>query len=460
MNDYGKYSFWLETAEDDLTPRPPLSGKVDADVAILGAGYSGLWTAYYLTLLRPDVKITVVEAEIAGFGASGRNGSWCSAGFPLSAGELIRRYGRDRTRILEETMFATVDEVGRVCRAEGIDAHFNKCGLLRIARGRHQLPALHSAHAVYRDLGLEDHFRLLDAAQTEARVRVAGAEGSLFSPDCATVQPAALVRGLARVVERRGVTIHEGSRVTSVEGAPRPRLRTDQAEVRADVVVLCGEAYLSRLPAYHRQIIPVYSLIALSEPLTGEQWARIGWDGRECLSSFRYTVDYLARTHDGRILFGSRGAPYHYGSRIDDAYDRYEPTHRMIQDLFYTWFPALRDVSFTHHWGGPVGMPRDQMPTVAYNRETRIATARGYTGQGVATTNLAGRTLAHLITDTPCDLTSLPFVGHRSRNWEPEPIRWLGIRYVQRAYERIDLRAERTGKAPTGRSPAEILGRH
>ncbi|HZU13972.1 MAG TPA: FAD-binding oxidoreductase [Chloroflexota bacterium] len=460
MNDYRTYSYWLESVEDDLTPRPPLTAGVSADVAILGAGYSGLWTAYYLNRLQPALDIKIVEAEVAGFGASGRNGSWCSSGFPVSPGQLVKRFGRDTARQLEETMFRTVDEVGEVCRQENIDAHFNKSGVLRIARGRHQVPALHAAYAAYRDLGLADHFTLLDAAQTEQRVKVTEAQGSLFNPDCATVHPAALVRGLARVVERHGVTIYEGSPVVDVPSVPTPRLVTEGGEIRAGVVVLCGEAYLSRLRAFHRKIMPLYSLIALTEPLSAEQWERIGWAGRECLSSFRYTVDYLARTRDGRILFGSRGAPYHYDSRIDDAYDRHDRTHRMIQSLFYAWFPGLRDVSFTHHWGGPVGMPRDWMPTVAFDPATGIATARGYTGQGVATTNLAGRTLAHLITGVPSELTSLPFVNHRSPDWEPEPLRWLGMRFLQREYERIDLKAERTGKPPSGRSPAEILGKH
>src|SRR5579884_511077 len=436
MKDYRGYSFWLETVTDDLTPRPSLVGSIDVDVAILGAGYSGLWTAFYLTERDPELRIAIVEREIAGFGASGRNGSWVSSGFPLSPGMLIERYGTARTRALELAMFDSIDEIGRVCDAEGIDAQFRKNGVLRIARGKHQLPALRNSYNSYAELGLADDLRILDAVETAALVRVAGAEASLASPHCANIQPAALVRGLARVVERRGVTIYEGTTVTGFSARRDARLETDRGDVRAGAILLCGESYLSRLPALHRQIIPVYSLIGLTEPLADDQWGRIGWSGGEALSSFRYTVDYLAKTCDGRILFGSRGAPYHYGSRIEDSYDRHGPTHAAIQRLFHDWFPQLGDVRFTHSWGGPVGMPRDQMPTVAFDPATRIGTARGYTGQGVATSNLAGRVLADLVADTPSPLRDLPFVDHQSPNWEPEPLRWLGVRYVQEGFGR------------------------
>jgi glycine/D-amino acid oxidase-like deaminating enzyme len=204
----------------------------------------------------------------------------------------------------------------------------------------------------------------------------------------------------------------------------------------------------------------VYSLIVLTEPLTNAQWAEIGWQGHECLSSPRYTVDYLSRTVDGRILFGGRGAPYHFGSRIDDAYDRHGPTHAALRQMLVRWFPRLAGIRFTHAWGGPLGMPRDWMPTVSYDRASGIASARGYTGQGVATANLSGRLLADLICGADIPLATLPMVGHQPRPWEPEPLRWLGVRFVQRALMRIDDEAERTGRPPTGRSLAERLGSH
>lgn len=460
MKDYAGYSFWLETCGDDLTPRPALDESVDADVAILGAGFTGLWTAYYLLRREPTLRVVVVEREIAGFGASGRNGGWCSAGFPVTPGELERRFGRDATLALLRALRDTVDEVGRVVKAEGIDCNYVKSGTLRVARGQHQMAALDASYATARRLGLADRLTRLDAAETAARVRITEAVGAIFTPDCAHIQPAKLVRGLARAVERRGGTIYEQTPVTNYVTGVAPRLVTPRGEVRAKTIVLAGEAYLSQLAPLRRQLIPVYSLIVLTEPLSDEQWAEIGWAGRETVSSQRLGVDYLCRTPDGRIAFGGRGAPYRFGSRIDDASDRHAPTHAMLQQMTREWFPALRDVRFTHAWGGPLGMPRDWMPTMSYDPALGLATARGYTGQGVATANLSGRVLADLISGTDSELTHLPTVGHRSPAWEPEPLRWLGVRYVQLGFQRVDARAERTGRPPTGRTLAERLGRH
>jgi glycine/D-amino acid oxidase-like deaminating enzyme len=460
LRDYASTSFWLETTDDDLTPRPGLDGSVDVDVAILGAGYTGLWTAYYLLARDPSLKVAVVEREIAGFGASGRNGGWCSANFPVTAATLAERYGREAARDTFLALYDTVDEVGRVCAAEGIDAQFTKGGSLLLARGPHQLPALQAAHTAYSKLGLADHYHWLDSAQVAERVRVAGVVAGMFRPDCAIVHPSRLVRGLARAVERRGGTIYERTEVVDFETGSSPCLITRRGDVRARTIVLAGEAYLSRLRRLHRQLIPLYSLIVLTEPLGPERWAEIGWQNHEGLASLRLSVDYLSRTHDSRIAFGGRGEPYHFGSRIRDAYDRDAPTHALLRRMLAQWFPTLREVGFTHAWGGPLGMPRDWMPTMSYDRALGVATARGYTGQGVAMANLSGRVLTDLITGVDSPLTRLPMVGHRSPDWEPEPLRWLGIRYVQLGFHRLDNQAELTGRPPSGHSLAERLGRH
>jgi glycine/D-amino acid oxidase-like deaminating enzyme len=458
--DYHSYSFWLETVGEDLTPRSSLPGPTDADVAILGAGFTGLWTAYYLLRQDPSLRVVVLESEIAGFGASGRNGAWCNSAFPVTPGELMRRFGRDATRDLLLEMRGAVDEVGRVAGAEGIDAHYFRGGQLRVARGAAQVPAIEDAYQSARTLGLEEDLQLLDADETAERIRITGARASLYNPHCATIQPARLARGLARAVERLGGEIFERTTVTDYEGGSNPRFSTEAGEVRAGAIVLAGEAYLARLRKLRRQVLPIYSLIVLTEPLSEAQWAEIGWKGRECVASNRYTVDYLSRTADGRILFGGRGAPYHYGSSIQDEYDSHEATHEMLRHTAQEWFPAIRGVRFTHAWGGPLAMPRDWMPTMSYDPSEGVATARGYTGQGVATANLSGRTLADLILGRDTAVTSLPSVNHEPRSWEPEPLRWLGARYVQRGLARVDDQAERTGQPPTGKTLAERLGSH
>ena len=458
--DYHSYSFWLETVGEDLTPRPSLPGPTDADVAILGAGFTGLWTAYYLLRQDPSLRVVVLESEIAGFGASGRNGAWCNSAFPVTPGELMRRFGRDATRDLLLQMRGAVDEVGRVAGAEGIDAHYFRGGQLRVARGAAQVPAIEDAYQSARTLGLEEDLQLLDADETAERIRITGARASLYNPHCATIQPARLARGLARAVERLGGEIFERTTVTDYEGGSNPRFSTGAGEVRAGAIVLAGEAYLARLRKLRRQVLPIYSLIVLTEPLSEAQWAEIGWEGRECVASNRYTVDYLSRTADGRILFGGRGAPYHYGSSIQDEYDSHEATHEMLRHTAREWFPAIEGARFTHAWGGPLAMPRDWMPTMSYDPSEGVATARGYTGQGVATANLSGRTLADLILGRGTAVTCLPSVNHEPRSWEPEPLRWLGARYVQRGLARVDDQAERTGQPPTGKTLAERLGSH
>lgn len=458
--NYAAYSYWLESCGDDLTPRQPLRDSTDVDVAILGAGYSGLWTAYYLLKRDPSLRVAVAEQHIAGFGASGRNGGWCSSGFPVGLSELARRYGDDAATHLQQAMIDTIDEVGRATTEDNIPADYEKGGAIRFARGKHQLPAIDSALETYRRFGFADHYQRLDEAEARERVNVAGALGGVYTPNCATIHPGKLVRGLARAVERLGGVIYEQTPVTSFTDGSRPALHTANGDIRARAIVLAGESYLSQLDQIGRQLIPIYSLIVLTRPLTDAQWAGIGWQGRECISSNRLTVDYLSKTVDGRILFGGRGAPYHFGSKIEDEFDRHDATHRMLRDAAMEWFPALSQEDFSHAWGGPLGVPRDWMPTVSFNPASGVATARGYTGQGVSTANLSGRILSDLILGNESDITRLPHVGHQSPNWEPEPLRYLGVRYVQQTYARLDEKAARTGTPPDGRSLGERLSRH
>ena len=460
MKDYASYSFWLETCGDDLTPRPPLDGSVVADVAVMGAGYTGLWTAYYLLKHDPSLRVVVVEREIAGFGASGRNGGWCYPGFPVSSGLLRERFGIEAARAVSRAMYDTVDEIERVIGEEAIDAQWQRGGALRLARGEHQRPAIEGAFQGLEAMGLAKGYQLLDAAQTAEKVRVTDAVASLFNPAGASIHPARLARGLARAVERRGGTIYEQTPVIDYEGGVRPRLMTMRGDVWAKTIVLAGEAYGPELEKLRRTLVPMYSLIVLTEPLGESDWEQIGWRNRELVASSRMSVDYLNRTADGRILFGGRGAPYKLQSRIDDAFDRHEPTHEMLRRMTIEWFPMLRDVRFTHAWGGPLGMPRDWMPTTSFDAAAGIARAGGYTGQGVAAANLFGRVLTDLIRGEVTPLTQLPTVNHRSPRWEPEPLRWLGIRYAQEGFARLDRAAERTGQAPTGRTLVERLGRH
>lgn len=450
---YDGLSWWLETLDEDLSPRPSLRGDETCDVAILGGGYSGLWTAYYLLRAEPSLEVTIVESEVCGFGASGRNGSWCSSRFPVNPDVLARRYGPEVARDVIQTMHKTVAEVGRVCEDEGIDAEFRINGILSFARGAEQLPALRATHRAYESLGLGDQNLLLDAEAARERVAVTDIQGALYTPYSGYLHPAKLVRGLAKVVERLGARIYERSPVTSVSRGVDAALVTAQGRVRARrAVIAAGEAYLPKVAGFGRSIVPMSSAIVLTEPLTEAQWAQIGWSGGEGLGSQAYTVDYLTRTLDGRILYGSRGARYLFGSATDGDEADVDAIQKVMHGRLRAWFPVLEGVRFTHGWSGHLGVTRDWTPTVTFDRDDRLARIYGYTGRGVSTSNLCARLLSSLILDRPNDLWKLPISQRRSRNWEPEPLRWMGIRYVQDAFKRMD-EARDNGRAPPVDAP-------
>jgi glycine/D-amino acid oxidase-like deaminating enzyme len=413
---YGAVSFWL-AGMDSLVPRPELPGDLDVDVAIVGAGYTGLWTAYYLAEADPTLRIAVLEAEIAGFGASGRNGGWCSALFPASHRHIARRFGRPAAIALHRAMVSSVDEVGRIALLEGIDCQYAKGGTLMLARSAAQLRRARDSVAEAREFGVD--LELLSAAEARDRCAADGVFGATFTPDCATIHPARLVRGLASAVERRGVKIYERSRVSGI----RPgAVVCPQGTVRALVVVRATEVY--GLPGQRRHVAPLYSQMIATEPLPEPFWKEVGLAERETFADLRCLTIYGQRTAEGRFAFGGRGT-YHFGSRVRPEYDSRPALTGRLASVLTGLFPTLGDVAITHSWGGAVAASRDWMASVGLDRG--FGWAGGYLGDGVATANLAGRTLADLITGRDTELTALPWVGHRSPRWEPEPLRWLGI---------------------------------
>ena len=456
MSDPGFYrgrSLWLDGLADDdpLVPRPPLPGPVDVDVAIVGAGYTGLWTAYYLRRADPGMRIAVLEREVAGFGASGRNGGWCSAFVAMDRERLASKAGRGAAIALQRAMFGTVDEVGRVAGREGIDCHYVKGGALQVAASPVQLARLEAglAHARKWGMGPDDQ-RLLGRAEAERRVGVAGLLDAVFTPHCATVDPARLARGLAAVVERLGVPIYETTPVTR----SRPgRADTTRGPVTAEVVVRATEGYSATLPGLRRSVLPLYSLMLATEPLPDSVWEKIGWSGGEAMAAGGHQFTYAQRTRDGRIALGGRGAPYHFGSRVEPGYDRDQRVHTRLEASLGQLLPPAAGARITHRWGGPLGIPRDWTASVGLDRSTGLAWAGGYVGDGVAAANLAGRTLADLVRGQDSDLTILPWVQHRSRPWEPEPLRWLGVNTARWLAASTDASEQRRGR------PAHLRGR-
>lgn len=408
---------------------------------MVGAGFTGLWTAYYLARVRPDWRIVVLEAQVAGFGASGRNGGWCSALFPVSAAALARMSGQDAALAQYRAMRETIDEVAGVVSAEGIDAQLTKGGTVVLARSEAQLARARAEVAEARLWDRGDVLLEPDAAR--AILNATRVVGATYTPDCAVVHPARLVRGLARAVERLGVQIFEQTPVTEI--GPGLAL-TERGTVRARTVVRATEAYTSRLRGSRRILAPVYSLVIATEPLPAATWEEIGLARRETFTDHRHLIIYGQRTADDRLVFGGRGAPYHVGSRIRPEFDREPRIFARLWAALRDLLPVLHDTRVTHAWGGPLGIPRDWCPSVGLDRETGVAWAGGYVGDGVSTSNLAGRTLRDLILDEDTWLTRLPWVQHRSPSWEPEPLRWLGINAGLRAARLADLEEALTGR--------------
>jgi glycine/D-amino acid oxidase-like deaminating enzyme len=446
---YSHLSLWWD-AIPGPSARPSLRGDLAVDVCIVGAGFTGLWTAHALSIADPSLRIAVVEKEVAGFGASGRNGGWCSALFATSDAALARLYGIDAMRAMRRAMQATVDLVGATARDEGIDCHFVKGGTVDAARTEVQRTRALAEVAEARSLGFgEEDLRWLNRTDAASAVGMEGMLGATFTPHCAAIQPALLARGLADAVERRGVRLYEQTEVIDIVpgGSGRaPVVRTTAGAVTAEVVVRALEAWTPTLPGTARALAPVYSLMVATEPLGDEFWDQAGLRGRATFTDYRHMIIYGQRTADDRIAFGGRGAPYHFGSAIRPSYDGTPSVHRLLRQTLTEIFPALRSARFTHAWGGPLGIPRDWHSSVGLDRHQGIAWAGGYVGDGVATTNLAGRTLADLITGADTELTALPWVNHRSPDWEPEPLRWLGVNAGLLTMKLADHTEERKGR--------------
>lgn len=442
MRTYRKLSFWFDSLHraglDSLTPRSALPGDLTADVAIIGAGLTGLWTAYYLAKADSSLKIVILEKNIAGFGASGRNGGWCSALFPASTATLERHNGRAAALALRTAMIDTVDEVGRVSAAEAIDCDFVKGGTLSFARSRVQMTAALNEVAEAARYGVDEI-----ALRDNEGYGIAGALAATFDPACARLHPAKLVRGLARTVENLGVKIYENTEVLEWRAH---RVSTTRGCVTADTIVVATEGYGATVRQTQQQILPLYSLMIATEPLSDAVWQRIGIDHGQTFTDFRHLLVYGQRTADNRIAFGGRGARYHWGSSIRDSYDRAPRVFEHLANTLSEMIPDAAHATITHRWGGPLGVPRDWHAHANFDSQTRIASAGGYVGDGVSTTNLAGRTLTDLIMNKSSDVTRLPWVNHQSPDWEPEPLRFIGTNLGMSAMAFADFEEKRTNR--------------
>ena len=449
MPKNGEVSFWYADIGGLPVPRPALPGDVEADICIVGAGYTGLWTAYYLKQADPSLNIVIAEKDFAGFGASGRNGGWCTGEFWWNRRRYLTSGTREGVMALERVMRGTVDEIIRVAEAEGIDADIHRTQLLSVACTPAQLERLRHEQAENAEWQVpEARNQLIGAAEVAQRIRVHNAKGALLTDHVARIQPAKLVRGLADAVERLDVTIYEQTPVTQI--APG-MVTTTRGRIRASRIVRATEGFTHHIPGNERIWLPLNSAIVVTEPLSDALWDEIGWEGREVFGDASHAYCYAQRTREGRIAMGGRGVPYRFASGLDQNGQTQPATIRQLEDILYRLLPQVKGVRLDHAWCGVLGVPRDWCTTVGFNPATGIGWCGGYVGLGVSTSNLGGRTLADLLLDRETELTGLPWVNRQPRKWEVEPLRWLGVHSMYWLYHLADRREAIAGGRATSR---------
>ena len=450
----GYHCLWDEGEPESLSQSHTGVGDPH-DVVIVGAGFTGLWTAHYLLELNPRLSILVLDRHRIGFGASGRNGGWCSAQLPMSLTSIAAHSSREAAIGMQSAMRDTVRLIGDETRTLGIDCDYALGGTLEMSR----LPAhdsrIRSRYDELVGFGLEAGVRLLDARQTADITPARGVRGGLFDEHCAAIHPGKLVRGLGTSLRQRGVLIHEGVEVLAIR--PGRVLLASGAEIPARHVIRATEGFTSSIEGLRRRILPIHSLMIATEPLDSRLLDSVGLADRTTFNDSRHMVIYGQRTADDRVAFGGRGAPYHYSSSVDQRFSVDGSVANMLFRTLVELFPDLSDTRITHHWGGPLGATRDWWTFVEHDASTGLSSAGGYVGDGVTTSNLAGRTLARLLCGIHDPLVGLPWVGRRSRNWEPEPLRWLGVRAMGRLARQIDL--DETRDRPRARFLARLLNR-
>ncbi|PPA02902.1 FAD-dependent oxidoreductase [Pseudomonas sp. MWU12-2312b] len=449
-------SLWMDQLDEPLLARPALDQDLDLDVAIIGAGYTGLWTAYYLKRQAPELNIAIIEAQTAGFGASGRNGGWLMGNL-LGEDRLLAPLSPQQRRASYDLLHRIPDEVQIVLEREGIDCDYRKGGVLYCAA---RYPEQESSLRQYLDSlhrqGLnENDYRWLSARQLAQQIRIAKPYGGIYAPHVATLHPAKLVRGLARTVERMGVRIYENSPVTHWQAGS---LRTAQASVRSRWVVPAVEGYSVTLPPLGRYQLPVQSLIVATEPLSAATWDEIGLSNGQAFSESSRQVTYGQRTADNRLIFGARGG-YQFAGKLRHDFNLTSSEIELRRYLFSELFPQLKNVQITHGWGGNLGMSRRFKPHMLCDQASGIALSGGYGGEGVGASNLGGRTLADLILQRDTELVHQPWVVPRRgldalRAWEPEPCRWLGYNAIIRSFVHEDQTLANPATAPWRRKLA------
>jgi glycine/D-amino acid oxidase-like deaminating enzyme len=436
----GARSPWLEEtlAEEAGGAAEPLGHDIDVDVAIVGGGYTGLWTALGILDRRPDARVAVLEADICGGGASGRNGGFVNSWWD-EIETLVDLFGPSRAAEAAEASAESVHAIGAWCAANGVDAHFRQAGMLTVSTTPHHDRALPGGVTTARQLGRPDALVALDPAAVRSICRSPRFRGGVLMRDAATVHPGRLARGLRRVALERGVEIHERSRAVRVgrDGADRVGLAVRSPHgtfrVRAAHAVMAVNAWSAGWRAFRHSLLAWSSYMVRSEPITDRISRDLGWTSGTSIVDARASVHYLHVTHDGRIAFGAGGGRPGFGGRIGPSFTDDVDAARRAAFGFRWFFPTLADVRLTDAWGGPIDVSPDHLPRFGTLSGGRVHYGFGYSGNGVGPSHLGGRILAALALESDEPLTRLAVVRPVSRAMPPEPIRYVGARVLRAA---------------------------
>ena len=409
---------------------PPLAENLECDVAIIGGGLSGLWSAFHLLKVKPELKIALFEARHIGYGASGRNGGWISSDYPVYRSTLEKRHGKNVADLVFASLKESIDEIGNFANHHAPKAGFVKGGTVMFARNKAQETRLKS--------GIDDEHQWLDRDELNAIIRIAGTRGGLHNEHCASANPMQLVLGLAKFLSGK-ISIYEGSIASEI--APH-MLAVNASVVKAPIIINATEVFRNA----PREQIPLYSLMVATEPLTESQWQEIGNSRRATFAEGLHLINYAQRTPDNRLAIGGRGARYPFGSRKSSEIENSAQVHQSIRKLAQSWFPQISDMKFTHAWGGAVAITRDWEPYVRWDREFGYGIIGGYAGDGMTMTYLASKALVQEIIDGTDDIRGLHFINRRSRNWELEPLRYAAINTLVKLSDIADYEEKLTNR--------------
>lgn len=409
------HSLWAKTVGRESFPT--LQNNLSVDLAIIGGGLSGLWSAFHALAAEPSLSIAVFESSHLGFGASGRSGGWVSSDYPVSRNTLTRRHGITATNNLFLSLKESIDAIGDFAKSHAPLASFIKSGTYLVARSDAQEKRIAGQ--------VDQEHRWLGRSELDDLLRISGARGALFNKDSATVNPMGLVVGLARYLAARGVAIYESSPAAVVR---ENDLLVNSYRVTAKKVISAVEVFRDVLRDNAREQIPLYSLMVATYPLSDEIWKEIGNSTRATFAEASHTINYAQRTSDNRLALGGRGAPYPFRSRRAVALESTVAVHTQLQNLARTWFPLLGNIEFAYSWGGAIAITRDWEPYArTIDSQKNTGELGGFAGDGMTMTYLASKGLVAEMFDKKIKERNLHFIGRRSRNWEVEPLRYVAV---------------------------------